>query len=107
MSKTINKLEKESIPNFDVPKPIVIFSAYFLGNASKRLSTEITTLVSRYYPQVRLRIVYKSLDRIGDRFKIKGSPFNCVERSTKLANGKRPKGTINWGASAEAHNMTR
>ena len=48
MSKTINKLEKESIPNFDVPKPIVIFSAYFLGNASKRLSTEITTLASRY-----------------------------------------------------------
>ena len=79
MSKTINKLEKESIPNFDVPKPIVIFSAYFLGNASKRLSTEITTLASRYYPQVRLRIVYKSLDRIGDRFKIKDStPKDCL-----------------------------
>ena len=83
IKKTLSKLYtpfgKETPLNYDVPKPIVMFPVYFLGNASKRLSTEMTTLMERYYPQIRLRIIYKSLDRIGNRFKIKDStPKDCM-----------------------------
>ena len=83
IKKTLNKLYtpfgKEIPLNYDVPKPIVLFPTYFLGDASKRLSTEITNLVCRYYPQIRLRIIYKSLDRIGNRFKVKDSiPKDCM-----------------------------
>ena len=83
VKKTLSKLYTsfgKDIPlNYDVPKPIVMFPTYFLGSASERLSTGITTLVSRYFPQVRLRIVYKSLDRIGNRFRIKDStPKDCM-----------------------------
>ena len=79
VKKTLNKLEKEETLNYDVPKPIVMFSTYFLGDASKRLSTKVTSLIERYYPQIRLRIVYKNLDTIGNRFKIKDStPKDCM-----------------------------
>ena len=83
IKKTLNKLYtpfgKEIPLNYDVPKPIVLFPTYFLGDASKRLSAEITNLVCRYYPQIRLRIIYKSLDRIGNRFKVKDSiPKDCM-----------------------------
>ena len=75
ISKTLNRLitpfGSQDILNFDVPKPIVIFPTYYLGDVSKQVSGEITRLMSTYYPQIRLRLIYKSLDRIGDRFHVK------------------------------------
>ena len=83
IKKTINRLytpynQPETL-NFDVPKPIVLFPTYFLGNVSKSVSKELDSLMSRYYPQIRLRIIYKSLNTIGSRFQVKDKmPVDCM-----------------------------
>ena len=83
IKKTLNRLYtpfgQAEILNFDVPKPIVLFPTYFLGDASKMVSKEINGLMSRYYPQIRLRMIYKSLDTIGSRFRVKDTmPEECM-----------------------------
>ena len=79
----INKLylphDKPQSLNFDVPKPITFFSNYFLGDVSKHVETQLKGLFSKYYPQINLRIVYKSLDRLGNHFKLKDpTPKDCM-----------------------------
>ena len=72
---TLNKLyvpyDKPESVNFDVPKPIIFFSNYFLGDVSKLVETQLKALFSKYYPQINLRVVYKSVDRLGDHFRLK------------------------------------
>ena len=76
MYKTFGQPE---VLNFDVPKPIVLFPTYFLGEVSKTVSKELNSLVCRYYPQIRLRMIYKSLDTIGSRFQVKDKmPEDCM-----------------------------
>lgn len=83
ISKTLNRLytpfgSQEKL-NYDVPKPIVLFPTYFLGDVSKRVSSEMMRLISTYYPQIRLRMIYKSSDRIGGRFQLKDkAPEDCM-----------------------------
>ena len=71
LSRLYTPFGKPEILNYDVPKPIIIFSTYYLGNVSKTVTKELNGLICRYYPQIRLRLVYKSLDTIGCRFKFK------------------------------------
>ena len=83
IKKTLNNLYtpfgKLEVLNFDVPKPIVLFPTYFLGEVSKTVSKELNGLMSRFYPQVRLRMIYKSVDTIGSRFRVKdGMPVDCM-----------------------------
>ena len=54
--------------NFDVPKPIVYFTTYYLGNVSKVMTHELKVLVRQFYPQLHLRILFKSSNTIGNRF---------------------------------------
>ena len=54
--------------NFDVPKPIVYFTTYYLGNVSKVMTHELKLLVRQFYPQLHLRILFKSSNTIGNRF---------------------------------------
>ena len=72
---TVNKLyvpyDKPESLNFDVPKPIIFFSNHFLGDVNKLVETQLKALFSKYYPQINLRVVYKSVDRLGDHFRLK------------------------------------
>ena len=83
IKKTLNRLytpfgQAETF-NFDVPKPIVLFPTYFLGEVSKTVSKDLNGLISKYYPQIRLRMIYKSLDTIGSRFRVKDKmPEECM-----------------------------
>ena len=70
----------EEIPlNFDVPKPILYFSTYYLGKISKTLSTDIRNLLGECYPQIHLRILFKSHNTIGSSFSFKDKiPEECL-----------------------------
>jgi hypothetical protein len=83
IKKTLNRLytpfNQPEVLNFDVPKPIVLFPTYFLGDVSKTVSKELSGLVCRYYPQIRLRLIYKSLSTVGSAFKLKDKmPKDCM-----------------------------
>ena len=83
IKKTLNRLYtpfgQPEVLNFDVPKPIVLFPTYFLGDVSRTVSKELNSLISRFYPQIRLRMIYKSLDTIGSRFQLKDKmPEDCM-----------------------------
>ena len=83
IKRTINRLytpfDKPEVLNFDVPKPILLFPTHFLGDVSKTVSKELNSLISRFYPQIRLRLIYKSLDTIGSRFRVKDRmPEDCM-----------------------------
>ena len=80
---TLNKLyiphDKVQVLDFNVPKPLIIFSNYFLGDVSKQVEIKLKGLFAKHYPQINLRIVYKSLDRIGNRFRLKDpTPKDCM-----------------------------
>ena len=65
--------------NYDVPKAIVLFPTYFLGDVSKDVAKNLNNLINKYYPQVNLRLIYKSLDTIGSRFRFKDKmPADCL-----------------------------
>ena len=65
--------------NYDVPKSIVYFSTYFLGDVSKTMARDMRSLLSEYYPQIHLRILYKSCNTIGSRFSFKDKiPKECL-----------------------------
>ena len=83
IKKTLNRLYtpfgQPEVLNFDVPKPIVLFPTYYLGVVSKTVSEELNSLMCRFYPQIRLRIIYKSLATIGSGFKLKDKmPEDCM-----------------------------
>ena len=54
--------------NCDVPKSIVYFTTYFLGDVSKTMARDMRSLLSENYHQIHLRILYKSCNNIGSRF---------------------------------------
>ena len=83
IKQTLNRLYtpfgQQEVLNFDVPKPIVLFPTYFLGNVSKTVSKELNGLICRFYPQIRLRLIYKSLTTIGGSFHMKDKmPEDCM-----------------------------
>ena len=80
--KMLKKLYKpfgqETLLNYDVPKPIVYFTTYYLGDISKNLSKDIRMLLQHCYPQIHLRMLYKSYNTIGSRFSFKDKiPVEC------------------------------
>ena len=76
MYKPIGHVECD---NYDVPKPIVYFTTYFLGDVSKTMARDIRALLSEYYPQVHLRLLYKSANTIGSNFSFKDKiPKECL-----------------------------
>ena len=83
IKRTLNKLYvpygKIENLNFDVPRAIVLFPTYFLGEVSKEVSKEMRSLIQKYYPQVNLRFIYKSQNTIGSRFGFKDRmPVDCL-----------------------------
>ena len=65
--------------NFDVPKPILYFTTYFLGDISKNLASDLRNIMKESYPQIHLRILYKSYNTIGNHFSYKDKiPEECV-----------------------------
>ena len=56
--------------NYDVPKAIVLFPTYFLGEVSKDVAENFNNLIHKYY-QVNLRLICKSQDTTGSRFQFK------------------------------------
>ena len=52
------------IDNYDVPKPIVYFTTYILGDISKIMARDVRAHLQEFYPQVHLRILYKSCNTI-------------------------------------------
>ena len=64
--------------NYDVPKAIVLFPTYFLGEVSKDVAKNMNNLINKYYPQVNYRLIYKSQDAIGSRFRFKDRKPNCL-----------------------------
>ena len=73
--KMLKKLQKqfgqETALNYDVPKPIVYFSTYYLGDISRNLSKDIKMLLRECYPQIHLRMLYKSYNTLGSHFSFK------------------------------------
>ena len=73
--KMLNSLYKPvgqtEIDNYNVPKPLVYFTTYYIGNISEVLSKDIKKLLSESYPQIHLRVLFKSYSTIGSHFKFK------------------------------------
>ena len=78
LKKLYKPFGEEILLNYDVPKPIVYFTTYFLGDISKNLSKDIRMLLQQCYPQIHLRMLYKSYNTIGSRFSFKDKiPVEC------------------------------
>ena len=78
LKKLYKPFGHETLQNYNVPKPIVYFSTYYLGDISKVLSKDIRVLLRDCYPQIHLRMLYKSYNTIGSRFNIKDRiPDEC------------------------------
>ena len=71
----------ETVDNYDVPRPIVYFTTYFLGDISNVLAKDIKALISDSFPQVHLRMLYKSYNTIGSHFSFKDkTPVDCLSK---------------------------
>ena len=56
-----------------------MFFNFFLGDVSKQVEIQLKGLFAKHYPQINLRFVYKSVDRIGNRFRLKdATPKDCM-----------------------------
>ena len=79
LKKLYKPYDHVPVDNYDVPKPIVYFTTYFLGNISNVLAKDIKALLSDSYPQVHLRMLYKSYNTIGSSFSFKDkTPVDCM-----------------------------
>ena len=79
LKKLYTPFGQETVLNFDVPRPIVYFTTYYLGDISKNLSKDIRCLLHDSYPQIHLRMLYKSYNTIGSRFSFKDKiPEECL-----------------------------
>ena len=83
IGRMLKKLYKPSghreIENYDVPKPIVYFTTYYLGDVSRAMSRDLTSIVRDSFPQIHLRILYKSHNTIGSNFSYKDKiPELCL-----------------------------
>lgn len=79
LKKLYTPFGQETALNFDVPRPIVYFTTYFLGDISKNLSKDLRCLLHDSYPQIHLRMLYKSYNTIGSRFSFKDKiPEECL-----------------------------
>ena len=65
--------------NFDVPKPILYFTTFYLGEVSKTMVKDLRTIMAEGYPQIHFRVLYKSCNTIGTHFSYKDKiPEECV-----------------------------
>ena len=79
LKKLYKPYDHVPVDNYDVPKPIIYFTTYFLGNISNVLAKDIKALLSDSYPQVHLRMLYKSYNTIGSSFSFKDkTPVDCM-----------------------------
>ena len=61
------------------PQKILYFTTYYLGNVSKALVKDIRCLIQESYPQIHLRVLYKSYNTIGSNFSFKDKvPELCL-----------------------------
>ena len=79
LKKLYKPFGSEIKDNYDVPKPILYFTTYFLGDISKIMARDLRSLMQESYPQIHLRILYKSCNTIGTYFSYKDKiPKECV-----------------------------
>ena len=79
LGKLYKPIGHEPPLNYDVPKPIVYFTTYFLGDVSKTMAKELRSMIQQSYPQVHLRTLYKSCNTIGSHFSWKDKiPTECM-----------------------------
>ena len=79
LGKLYKPIGHEPPLNYDVPKPIVYFTTYFLGDVSKTMAKELRSMIQQSYPQVHLRTLYKSCNTIGSHFSWKDKiPIECM-----------------------------
>ena len=65
--------------NYDVPKPILYFTTYFLGDVSKIMAGNVKNILQEHFPQIHLRVLYKSCNTVGNHFSYKDKiPEECV-----------------------------
>ena len=71
----------QSMESLGVPTEVkpLLFVTYFLGSHSEVLSKDLRSLMKKYLPQFKLRIIYKSGSVIGDLFGFKDKlPLRCM-----------------------------
>ena len=79
LKKLYKPFGHDEILNYDVPKPILYFTTYFLGNVSKTMARDVRATICQFYPQVHLRVLYKSCNTIGSNFLFKDkTPIECT-----------------------------
>ena len=79
LKKLYKPFEHTEVLNYDVPKPIVYFTTYYLGDVSKIMAKDVRSLLQEYYPQIHLRTLYKSCNTIGSHFSFKDKiPKECM-----------------------------
>ena len=65
--------------NYDVPRPILYFTTYYLGEISKNMATDVRRILGEHYPQIHLRVLYQSCNTVGSHFSYKDKiPEECV-----------------------------
>ena len=71
--------ESGEVLNFDVPKHILYFTTYYLGDVSKIMAGEVKSILQEHFPQIHLRVLYKSCNTVGNHFSYKDKiPEECV-----------------------------
>ena len=83
IGRMLKKLYKpfghREMENYDVPKPIVYFTTFYLGDVSKTMARDIRSIVRDSFPQVHLRVLYKNHNTIGSQFSFKDKiPKLCL-----------------------------
>ena len=71
LNKLYEPLGHQTVVKYDVPKPIVYFTTFYLVDISKSLTEELKNIVLKFYPQIHLRILFKNCSTVGNSFSIK------------------------------------
>ncbi|WP_317582632.1 hypothetical protein, partial [Streptococcus pyogenes] len=69
----LDKISSSSTKASIVPKKVIYFSIPFTGKHSLEIRTKLSKLISSCFPQIELRVIFKSGRRLSSFFKFKDS----------------------------------
>jgi len=71
IGKTLNNILSNKHSNITVPKKVLYFPVTYTGPPSLQLKQKVSKLVSEFYPQIKLRVIFRTKNIIQNLFKFK------------------------------------
>ena len=81
IGKQLSKLVNPDIPKINVEPAIVYFPITYLGKQSFNLKNKLTRLMKEFYPQIKLRVIFKPKKTIQFFFRFKDKILDNLKSS--------------------------